>query len=169
MHLFKVLRAVTMKMWCRVVWYKFPGNVFVWRMMSSGMWRCVDIVLTDILENVSPPSSGYNKSTSDEPAWEGGCRSTWCRIPDDGILQSPPWKPVFRVKEVNQASSKEQAILAPSYMLIAGLIYSSALKMEVVHSSETSVNFHHTTYHHLPEENTLLLFAPCLAVCKRRT
>jgi hypothetical protein len=54
-------------------------------------------------------------------------------------------------------------------MLVTGLIYSSALKMEAVHSSETSLNFYHTTYHYIPKGNTLLLFSPCLALCKRRT
>jgi hypothetical protein len=28
-----------------------------WRMPSCGMWRCVDIVWTDVSEDVSPPSS----------------------------------------------------------------------------------------------------------------
>jgi hypothetical protein len=37
-------------------------------MPFSGMWRRVDILLTDVSVNVSPPSSGYNKFTNDEPA-----------------------------------------------------------------------------------------------------
>jgi hypothetical protein len=66
---------------------------------------------------------------------------------------------VFRVKEVSKANSKEQAILVPSDMLVAGLIYCSGLKMEAIYSSETFVDFYRTTCHHILEENTLLLFS----------
>jgi hypothetical protein len=37
-------------------------------MPSSGMWRRVEIVLTDVSEELSPPSSVYKESASEEPA-----------------------------------------------------------------------------------------------------
>jgi hypothetical protein len=52
----------------------------------------------------------------------------------------------------------EYIILVPSYMLVAGLIYSSTMKMEVVHSSETSVNLYQASCHHISEESVLLSF-----------
>jgi hypothetical protein len=43
-------------------------------MPSSGMWRRVDLVLTDVSEERITSISRIEKSASEEPAWEGGCR-----------------------------------------------------------------------------------------------
>jgi hypothetical protein len=40
-------------------------------------------------------------------------------------------------------------------MLGASLAYTSTLKMEVVRSSETSVNFYQTTRRHIPEDSSV--------------
>jgi hypothetical protein len=42
-------------------------------MPSSGMWRRVDLVWTDILEKRIASIFRVEKSASEEPAWAGGC------------------------------------------------------------------------------------------------
>jgi hypothetical protein len=46
-----------------------------WRMPSYGMWRRVDLVWTDVSEERIASISRIEKSTSEEPAWAGACRS----------------------------------------------------------------------------------------------
>jgi hypothetical protein len=46
----------------------------------------------------------------------------------------------------------EQTLLASCFMLVS---YSSALKMEAVSSSETSVDFQRTTRRYIPEDRNL--------------
>jgi hypothetical protein len=55
----------------------YPVLISSWRMSSSGMWCRVDLVLTDVLEERIASISGYKKSTTEEPAWAGGCRHTY--------------------------------------------------------------------------------------------
>jgi hypothetical protein len=38
------------------------------------MWRCVDLVWTDVSEERIASIFRVEKSASDEPAWAGGCR-----------------------------------------------------------------------------------------------
>jgi hypothetical protein len=45
--------------------------------------------------------------------------------------------------------------LTEKEMLVSCLTYSSALKMEAVHSSETLVDFHWSTWHNIPGDSTL--------------
>jgi hypothetical protein len=45
---------------------------WLWRMSSSGMWRCVDLVLTDVSEERIATIFRVEKSASEEPAWAGG-------------------------------------------------------------------------------------------------
>jgi hypothetical protein len=44
------------------------------RMPSSGMWRRVDFVWTDVSEERIASIFRVEKSTRQEPAWAGGCR-----------------------------------------------------------------------------------------------
>jgi hypothetical protein len=48
---------------------------WLWRMPSSGMWRRVDLVWTDVSEERISIFMG-EKSASEEPAWAGGCRQS---------------------------------------------------------------------------------------------
>jgi hypothetical protein len=48
----------------------------IWRMLSSGMWRHVDLVWIDILEECMASIFRVGKSISEEPAWAGDCRLT---------------------------------------------------------------------------------------------
>jgi hypothetical protein len=45
--------------------------------------------------------------------------------------------------------------LPPAFTLVSCSAYSSTLKMEVICSSETSVDFQQTTRHYIPEDRTL--------------
>jgi hypothetical protein len=47
---------------------------WLWRMSSSGMWRRVDLVWTDVSEEGITSIFRVQKSASEEPAWAGGCR-----------------------------------------------------------------------------------------------
>jgi hypothetical protein len=47
------------------------------------------------------------------------------------------------------------ALLFAWFMMVSCLIYSSNLKMEATCSSVTSVDFHRTTWHYIPEDRTL--------------
>jgi hypothetical protein len=49
-----------------------------------------------------------------------------------------------------------QRLKQATFMLVSWLSYSSALKMEVVCSSETLLDFHWTTWHHIPVDRTLV-------------
>jgi hypothetical protein len=70
----------------------------VWRMSSSGMWRRVDLVCTDVSVERIASIFRVEESASEEPAWAGGCRRssdtsvrTRCtrrHITQDGILHS---------------------------------------------------------------------------------
>jgi hypothetical protein len=44
------------------------------RMLSSGMWCCVGLVLTDVSEERIASMLRVEKSASEEPVWAGGCR-----------------------------------------------------------------------------------------------
>jgi hypothetical protein len=58
-------------------------------MPSSGMWRSVYLVWTDVSEERISSIFRVEKSASEEPAWAGGCkRSTRRYNPEDGILHS---------------------------------------------------------------------------------
>jgi hypothetical protein len=48
-----------------------------------------------------------------------------------------------------------RALLAPSFILISWLAYSSTLKMKATYSSETSVDFQRTTQRYISEDITL--------------
>jgi hypothetical protein len=51
------------------------NNSYFWRRMSSsGMWHCVDLALTDVLEERIASIFRVEESASGEPAWAGGCR-----------------------------------------------------------------------------------------------
>jgi hypothetical protein len=47
---------------------------WLWRMSSSGMWRCVHLVWTDVSKERIASIFRVEKSASEEPAWAGGCR-----------------------------------------------------------------------------------------------
>jgi hypothetical protein len=50
------------------------SQLWLWRISSSGMWRCVDLALTDVSEEHVTSIFRVGKSASGEPAWAGGCR-----------------------------------------------------------------------------------------------
>jgi hypothetical protein len=56
-------------------------------------------------------------------------------------------------RRLNRA--KYQLFLLPAFTLVSCSAYSSTLKMELIFSSETSVDFQRTTRHYIPENNTL--------------
>jgi hypothetical protein len=63
--------------------------VVTWRMPSSGMWRRVDLVWTDVSEEFTASIFRVEKSASDGPVWAGGSRlshQSKTHIPEDGIL-----------------------------------------------------------------------------------
>jgi hypothetical protein len=48
----------------------FRENMYLhWRMSSSGMWGCVDLVWTDVSEERMASIFMVEKSESEEPAW----------------------------------------------------------------------------------------------------
>jgi hypothetical protein len=50
------------------------NDELLWRRPSSGMWRRVDLVWTDVSEERIAYIFRAQKSASEEPAWAGGCR-----------------------------------------------------------------------------------------------
>jgi hypothetical protein len=103
------------------------GQCSFWRMPSSGMWRRLDLVWTDVPEKRIASIFMVEKSASEEPTWAGGCRlshqSKTCR------LQLP----------AHAGSS---------------LANFSTLKIEVILSSETSVHTR-SKRRHIPEDGIL--------------
>jgi hypothetical protein len=67
---------------------------------------------------------------------------------------------IFRVEGKPR---KELTLVAVRFELIYCLAYSSVLKMEPTYSSETSVNFHLTTRHYIPED--IFIHAEARRVC----
>jgi hypothetical protein len=55
-------------------WVTFGYNHTIWRMPYSGMWRRVDLMLTDVSEERIGFSFSVETSTNEEAAWTGGCR-----------------------------------------------------------------------------------------------
>jgi hypothetical protein len=49
-----------------------------------------------------------------------------------------------------------EALLVACFLLVVYLTYSLTPKMEAVHSSILSANFYQTTWHHIPEDSTVL-------------
>jgi hypothetical protein len=47
--------------------------ILAWGMPSSGMWRCVDLMWTDVSEERIAAIFRVEKSTSEEPTWAGSC------------------------------------------------------------------------------------------------
>jgi hypothetical protein len=68
---------------------------------------------------------------------------------------------MYRIKQINEFETTFisgvgfEVMFATCFKLIPCLAYSSTLKMEATCSSETSVNFRHTTWHYIPEYGTL--------------
>jgi hypothetical protein len=60
---------------------------------------------------------------------------------------------IFKFDEsINKATSSAESFSC--FLLVACLAYSSILRMEAVHSFETSVNFYRNTRRHIPEDCT---------------
>jgi hypothetical protein len=56
----------------------FQANIgVVRRLPSSGMWRRVDVVWTDVSEERIASIFRVEKSASEEPAWAGGCSESF--------------------------------------------------------------------------------------------
>jgi hypothetical protein len=56
---------------------------------------------------------------------------------------------------MNEEISMKQTMLATCIMLVSCLASSSTLKMKVLYSSETSVDFQRTKRHYIPEDTIL--------------
>jgi hypothetical protein len=63
----------------------------------------------------------------------------------------------WRIREARNRheGGSSQTLLPVCFMLVSCLAYSSTLKMEVTHCSETMVDFHWTTQHNTLEDRTL--------------
>jgi hypothetical protein len=109
---------------------------WLWRMPSSGMWRCADVVWTDVSEEPVAPIFRVENSASEEPAWASGCslqladfstlkmeairssetsvhtRSTWRHIPENGVLHRNVIVSIFYLtKSIEMISASWLAIL----------------------------------------------------------
>jgi hypothetical protein len=60
--------------------------------------------------------------------------------------------PIFRVKEIRQAVRKQSRDSAWC-LLVSCVDYILTQKVEAVHSSEMSVNYHQITWHHVPGDD----------------
>jgi hypothetical protein len=92
------------------------GNTSIWRMPSSWMWRCVDLLWTDASEERVTYTFRVEKSAIEEPTWAGGCR----------------------------LSHQSKTVFSDF----------STLKMEAIHSSETSIHTK-STRRRIPEDGIL--------------
>jgi hypothetical protein len=62
-----------------------------------------------------------------------------------------------QAKYHHEAGSKQNVLFATCFAPLFCMAYFSALKMEAVCSSETSVDFQWTTQHDIPEDRTLFI------------
>jgi hypothetical protein len=58
----------TVSYWFEAAWWDC-----IWRMPSSGMLRCLDLLWTDVSEKHIASIFRVEKSACEEPAWAGGC------------------------------------------------------------------------------------------------
>jgi hypothetical protein len=77
---------------------KMWKSLFLRRVPSSGMWRRVDLVRTDVSEEHVAPIFRLEKSASEEPASAGGCRlshqpktPSYIRTRGGGRESGPHW------------------------------------------------------------------------------
>jgi hypothetical protein len=56
-------------------------------MSSSGMWRCVDLALTDVSDESIASIFRVGKSASEERAWAGGTRQIFGFLKRRGIFR----------------------------------------------------------------------------------
>jgi hypothetical protein len=131
--------SVLQKYQTKHVWWTSYGDLrfsrrSLWRMPSSGMWRRVDLVWTDVSEERIASIFRVEKSASEEPAWAGGCRlsRTQLGVFDWWLSLQPPAHAGFSLADF------------------------STLKMQATCSSETSVHTR-STRRHIPEDYILQL------------
>jgi hypothetical protein len=132
-------------------------------MHPSGMWHSVHLVLTDVSEEPIASIFRVEKSASEEPTWSGGSRlqSVWeCMINAKNVVF---WDVASCRSCVNERfggmyrlhlhGRKNRELQSPAY---AGpsLTDFSTLKIEAIHSSETSVHTRSTQLH-IQEEGIL--------------
>jgi hypothetical protein len=89
----------------------------IWRMPSSGMWRRVDLVWTDVSEECIASIFKVEKSASEEPAWAGGslqaadtCSCWDVYTAEDTILRVTVWPCVFPTTSPKMAQSSPQKV-----------------------------------------------------------
>jgi hypothetical protein len=104
---------------------------WLWRMPSSGMWRRVNLVGTDVSEERIACIFRVEKSASEKPVWAGGSetsvhtRSTGYHIPEYGILHALFWSEMRTATSVilkniycpssNSATVFKAAVSVPDY------------------------------------------------------
>jgi hypothetical protein len=73
-HLVSKVSNLKIKSACENNFGVYSQYFQLWRMSSSGMWRCVDLALTDITKERMASIFRVENSASGELAWAGGCR-----------------------------------------------------------------------------------------------
>jgi hypothetical protein len=81
------------------------------------------------------------------------CKNVFLRVPSSGICHVVPWKSTDVSEEY--IASIFRLCLPLAFKVDSYSAYSSILKMEVICSSETSVDFQRTTWLYIPEGRTL--------------
>jgi hypothetical protein len=83
---------------------------WLWRMSSSGMWRCVDLTSTDILEE-------------SEPAWAGGS-SRWFtargffypEVEGDTFLRNVGWRKIYTAPHLKRRHSSSYYVYRSTHI-----------------------------------------------------
>jgi hypothetical protein len=106
-----------------------------------------------------PPSSGPKNKPSKKPASVDVQRTARCYILEDSTLHNHCCENlksyiVFLYGEATHQYIRWLCLLS-AFTLVSCLAYSLALKMEVICSSETSVDFQQSTRHYIPEARML--------------
>jgi hypothetical protein len=71
----------------------------------------------------------------------------------------------FQGRRISQTRNQHEALLATCFTLVSCLAYSWTLKMEVICSSETSVDIQWTTWRYIPEGSTLQAYPIFHNIC----
>jgi hypothetical protein len=142
---------------------RFP-QCWLWRVPSSGIWRhIVCWAATDVSEEHIASIFRVEGIIQQEPARHSSSIS-W--IVESEALTAVAMKSTI-FWDVTPCSSLKVNWrfrgLPPNFTLVSSLAYSSALKMKVICSSETSVDFQWTTQHYISEDSTLYILG-CMPV-----
>jgi hypothetical protein len=90
----------------------------LWRMPSSGMWRRVDIVWTDVSEERIASIFRVEKSASEEPTWAGDCR-LWTDVSEERRF----------TQDLHGATSQKTALFMDTAVKTSNLTWRLRLKI----------------------------------------